>query len=502
MSKPSKTWQDSEFSGSQGLVLNEPLIFEQTKKGRCGFDIKIEEGLPPASEAIPKELDRGEIEGFPELSEPQVARHFTRLSHYNFGVDYGFYPLGSCTMKYNPKVNEYLASLKGFTDIHPLQDDSYVQGMLQLAWELEQALCEIAGFDRVSLQPAAGAHGEFLGMLLVRAYHKSKGELEKRKKVLVPDTAHGTNPASCALAGFDAVPIKSGEKGILELEDVKPYLTDEVAAIMVTNPNTLGLFEKNLPEIASECHKVGALVYGDGANLNALMGYARAGDLGIDVFHFNLHKTFSTPHGGGGPGAGPVGVKKELIPFLPIPTIERANDGKFYLDFDRPQSVGTIKLFWGHPLVWVKAYAYIRELGAEGLKKVTEIAVLNARYIQKRLQKVLKQPYDEPCMHECVFSGANLPNGLHTIDLAKRLMDYGFHPPTVYFPLVVSEALMIEPTENEPPEVVESFCAAIERIVEEAKDSPELLHDAPHHTYRKRLDEVLAARKPKLKYSP
>lgn len=500
MSKPSKTWQDKDFSGEQGLVLSEPLIFERSKKDRCGFDIAIEKDLPPLSEALPKELDRKEVENFPELSEPQVARHFTRLSHYNFGVDYGFYPLGSCTMKYNPKVNEHLAALDGFCNIHPLQDSDEVQGILQLAWELERCLCEISGFDRVSLQPAAGAHGEFLGMLLIRAYHKSKGELNKRKKVLVPDTAHGTNPASCALAGFDVVPIKSGACGVIEANEVKSYLDETVAAIMVTNPNTLGLFERNLPEIAEACHKAGALVYGDGANLNALMGYCKQGDLGIDVFHFNLHKTFSTPHGGGGPGTGPVGVKKELVPFLPIPTVERDKDGKFYLDFDRPESVGTIKCFWGHPLVWVKAYAYIRELGADGLKQVSEIAVLNARYIQKRLQKILKQTCSEPCMHECVFTGANLPNELHTIDLAKRLMDYGFHPPTVYFPLVVPEALMIEPTENEPAEVVESFCAAVERIIEEAESSPELLRDAPHHTYRKRLDEVLAARKPRLKW--
>jgi len=499
MSKPSKTWSELEFSGEQGLVLSEPLIFEQSRRGRVGYCVAEEEGLPSLSDAVPTELDRGEVAGFPELTELQVARHFTRLSHYNFGVDSGFYPLGSCTMKYNPKVNEYLAGLNGFSGVHPFQDADEVQGVLQLAWELERYLAEIAGFDRVSLQPAAGAHGELLGMLLIRAYHESRGDA--RTKVLVPDTAHGTNPASCALAGFTAVPLKSGASGVLEVDTVVELLDDKVAAIMITNPNTLGLFERNLPEIARACHDAGALVYGDGANLNAAMGCCKQGALGIDVFHFNLHKTFSTPHGGGGPGAGPVGVKSELTSFLPVPTVERGGDGGFYLDFDRPQSVGAIKMFWGHLLVWVKAYAYIRELGASGLKRASEIAVLNARYIQKRLRRVLELPYSDPCMHECVFSGRNLPNGLHTLDLVKRLMDYGFHPPTVYFPLVVDEALMIEPTETEPPEVVEAFCEAVERVVREASASPELLHDAPHHTYRRRLDEVSAARHPKLRWS-
>ncbi|RME20486.1 MAG: glycine dehydrogenase subunit 2, partial [Deltaproteobacteria bacterium] len=434
----------------------------------------------------------------PEVDEPRVVRHYTRLSSWNHGIDSGFYPLGSCTMKYNPRINEELARLDGFAKLHPCLPESMCQGALELMWRLEQMLCEVTGMMRFTLQPAAGAHGELCGVKMIRAYHRSKGK--RRHKVLIPDTAHGTNPASCKLAGFDVVEIKSSSEGILTPEAVSQLLDDDTAAIMVTNPNTLGLFEKNLAEIAEMMHGEGALVYCDGANLNSMMGVARPGDMGVDVLQVNLHKTFSTPHGGGGPGAGPVGVSERLEPFLPVPMVEKRDD-TYFLDFDRPQSIGRMKSFYGNFAVMVRAYAYLREMGAEGLKRATQLAVLNANYLRHRLSGPLKLAYDRPCLHEVVFSDESLDErGITTLDLAKRLLDYGMHPPTIYFPLVVHGALMMEPTETESPETLDEFATAVEAILAEAERDPELVRTAPHNTPVGRLDEVRAARRPVLKY--
>ena len=441
----------------------------------------------------------------PGLSEPELVRHYTRLSTWNFGVDTGMYPLGSCTMKYNPRVNEWAARLAGLSDLHPYQDDSQIQGALKLMWALERALAAIGGFHRVSLQPAAGAHGEFLGLMLIRAALRDRGE--DRRKVLVPDSAHGTNPASVAFNGFEPVVLASGARGILTVDSVRQALEeqgrDQVAALMVTNPNTLGLFERHIHEIADLLHEAGAYLYMDGANLNALMGKVRPADLGVDVMHYNLHKTFSTPHGGGGPGAGPVGVTEELAPYLPVPVVEKGLDG-FRLEFDRPKTVGRVRSFVANFAVLVRAYTYIREMGASGLRRATELAVLNANYVRARLQDLYTVKYRDDCLHEVVLSDHRLEKetGVTTLDVAKRLLDYGFHPPTIYFPLIVHGALMVEPTETEPPEEVERFCQAMEAIFEEAHSDPELLKSAPHTKGITRLDEVRAARKPVLRWRP
>ncbi|MCK4503967.1 MAG: aminomethyl-transferring glycine dehydrogenase subunit GcvPB [Desulfuromonadales bacterium] len=477
----------------RGLILDEKLLFEQSQVGRVGYSIAA---LDVPDVTPDRSLVREEIADFPELSEVDVVRHYTRLSTWNYGVDTGFYPLGSCTMKYNPKVNEVAARLSGFADIHPLAPESFNQGALELMYNLQRDLGEISGFPAITLQPAAGAHGEFAGMLMIRAWHESKGQ--KRNKVIIPDTAHGTNPASAALCGYEVITVASD--GILSKEAVAAVMDDDVAALMVTNPNTLGLFEADIREICDLVHERGGLVYSVGANLNALMGISRPGDIGIDVMHFNLHKTFSTPHGGGGPGSGPVGVVEKLQPFLPVPFVVKGDDG-YKLEYDCPESIGRLKSFYGHFAILVRAYSYILSMGGEGLNRATELAVLNANYIRARLEGAYDLPNQQRSLHEVVFSEDGLPNDCHTLDVAKRLIDYGYHPPTIYFPLVVHGALMIEPTETESKQTIDEFCDAMLAIAEEAKNSPELLKQAPVRAKVKRLDEATAARKPKLRWN-
>jgi glycine dehydrogenase subunit 2 len=484
-------------SGRSGLVHAEPLLCERSQPGRSAHSLPPAFGDPAtAADDIPAALLRKKAPALPEVDEPTVIRHFTRLSSWNHGVDTGMYPLGSCTMKYNPRINERTARLPGFAALHPYTPVQACQGALQLIWELSEQLAEISGFAKVTLQPAAGAHGELTGIKMIRAYHQAKGNT--CRKVLVPDTAHGTNPASSKISGFEVIEIASGPDGILEPDAVRAAMSEEVAALLLTNPNTLGLFEEHIAEIAGIVHAAGGLVYCDGANLNSLLGIARPGDMGIDVMQFNLHKTFSTPHGGGGPGSGPVGVSAALEPFLPVPIVQE-RDGRFELDFDRPRSIGRVKAFYGNFGVMVRAYTYIRELGAAGLRQATEMAVLNANYVRVGLQDTFHLPYDRPCMHEVVFSDRHLqPTGVTTMDVAKRLIDHGFHPPTVYFPLVVDGALMIEPTETESVQTLDEFIAAMKAISEEAIRAPEALHAAPQRTHIGRLDEVQAARKPVL----
>ncbi len=433
--------------------------------------LEVEEIKP--EDVWPSKLIRPDLEEVPELSEVEVVRHFTRLSQWNYGLDANLYPLGSCTMKYNPKVNEDLARLPGFAQTHPYQPEELAQGALQVMYELQQYLCEISGLDEVTLQPAAGAQGELTGMLMIRAYLADQGN--PRHKVLVPDTAHGTNPASSSICGYQVVQVKSTERGILSPPDVAAKMDEEVAALMITNPNTLGLFEEHIVQIAAIVHEKGGQIYLDGANLNALVGLSRVADMGVDVLHFNLHKTFATPHGGGGPGAGPVGVKRHLAPYLPAPRIFKKGD-MFYLDYDRPKSIGKVKSFYGNFGVIVRAYAYILSMGSAGLRKASLVALLNANYLRAKLKEYYHLPYDYPCMHECVFTDRYQARyGISALDIAKRLMDYGFHPPTIYFPLVVSGALMIEPTETEPKEVLDQFISAMVKIAQEAQSSPELL---------------------------
>ena len=476
--------------GATGLILNEPLLWEKGSKGRCGFSL-------PRRDVESFPLDQGltgEGPDLPDLSEVDVVRHYTRLSQWNFGVDTGMYPLGSCTMKYSPKTNEKQAGLPGLAGAHPLLPVDLCQGVLKMMFELEQYLSEITGMDATTLQPAAGAHGELTGMLIIYAFHKSKGT--QRLKIIVPDTAHGTNPASAALCGYLPVPVKSNEQGILSVESIAEVMDEDTAGIMVTNPNTLGLFEENISKIAEIIHAKGGLVYCDGANLNAVMGMVKMGDIGIDVMQLNLHKTFSTPHGGGGPGSGPVCVKKLLEPFLPVPRVVEEK-GRYMLAENNPESIGKLHAFYGSVGVMIKAYSYIRSMGPENLKKASQLAVLNANYIKEKLKGTLHLPYDRPCMHECVFSDeAQAAQKVATLDMAKRLMDYGFHPPTVYFPLVVHGAIMIEPTETESKEDIDKFIETFKTIVNEAKEDPDLLHDAPKRCKVKRLDEVTAARKP------
>jgi len=484
------------------VLKQEDLIFEQSSPGRRACSLPACD-VPEENVAalLPQAVLRNEEPELPEVSEVELVRHFTRLSQLNFGVDTGFYPLGSCTMKYNPKVNEEMARLSGFSRLHPYQPEDTVQGALQLMYELAGYLAEIAGMAKVTLQPAAGAHGELTGMKIIKAYHESRGE-NQRIKVIVPDSAHGTNPATAAMAGFKIVEIKSKENGEVDVEALKAAVSDETAALMLTNPNTLGLFESNIVEIAKVVHDAGGLLYYDGANTNAIMGYARPGDMGFDVVHFNLHKTFSTPHGGGGPGAGPVGVKDFLIPFLPKPTVEYdSTNDKYVLNYDLPDSIGRMKAFYGNFAVLVRAYTYIRALGAEGLKQTSEDAVLNANYLKKRLSKYYHLPFERHCKHEFIITPKNLKEyGVHTLDIAKRLLDYGYHPPTIYFPLIVEEAMMIEPTETESKETLDSFVEAMAKIAAECKEDPDLVRQAPHSTVIGRLDEVRAARQPVLRW--
>jgi len=478
-----------ELTGTTGHIFNEPLLWEKGSTGRIGFSLPRRDVDPTP---VAKEL-AGNGPDFPDLSELDVVRHFTRLSQWNFGVDSGMYPLGSCTMKYNPKTNERQAALPGFAAAHPLLPASLSQGALKLMFDLEQYLAEVTGLPAVSLQPAAGSQGELTGMLIFHAYHQSKGR--PRSKVLIPDTAHGTNPASGALCGFKAIPVNSNEQGMLSPEAVAQLMDEDTTGIMVTNPNTLGLFEENIKEIAELVHARGGLVYGDGANMNAAMGIVNMADTGVDVLHLNLHKTFSTPHGGGGPGSGPVCVTRELERFLPVPRVVKNKDG-YELCEDYPESVGKVHAFYGNFGILLRAYSYARSMGAD-LKKVSQYAVLNANYIKESLKGVFHLPYDRPCMHECVFTDENQQKfKVTTLDIAKRLMDYGFHPPTIYFPLVVNGAIMIEPTESESRETIDEFIEAMKSIAREAQEHPELLHAAPQNPKVQRLDETLAARTP------
>jgi glycine dehydrogenase subunit 2 len=483
-----------------GIAFDEPLIFEHGSKGRHGASLPATDVPRADAKTLLGGAFREDPPPLPEVSEPEAFRHFVRLSQQNFAIDLGMYPLGSCTMKYNPKVNEWAARLKGFAHLHPYAPESMLQGALELMHRLERGLAEVCGMDRVSLQPAAGAQGELTGLMMIRAHHLAQGR--SPKKVLIPDTAHGTNPASCTLNGFESVSFPGSAGGTVSAELLAPYIDDDVAAVMITNPNTVGLFESELPRIAQMIHDKGGLVYGDGANLNALMGRARPGDLGIDVMQFNLHKTFTTPHGGGGPGCGPVAYKALLDPYAPTPTVEQRSDGSFYFDFKRPKSVGKVRSFYGNFGMMVRAYTYLREMGAEGLKAATDMAVLNANYLRARLGEEWHVAYDRLCMHEVVISDRQLKQtGVTTLDVAKRLLDYGFHPPTVYFPLVVKGAMLIEPTETETKQTLDEFVDVLSKIKNEAEENPELLKGAPHLTRLRRLDETRAARKPVLRWS-
>ncbi len=474
------------------------LIFEISKKGRVAYSLpKCDVDEVSIEDMIPNDFLRKDELDFPEVSEVDVIRHYTNLSTKNHGVDTGFYPLGSCTMKYNPKINEDIASLSGFAKIHPYQPEDTVQGALKLMYELEQDLSEISGMSRVTLQPAAGAHGEMTGLMVIRAYHESRNDA-KRKKILVPDSAHGTNPASAAVAGFSIVEIKSNSQGIVDIESLKEALDDEVAGLMLTNPNTLGLFEKTIYDIAKLVHDAGGLLYYDGANMNAIMSKVRPHDMGFDVIHFNLHKTFSTPHGGGGPGSGPVGVREDLVKFLPVPMVNKKED-KFFLDYDYPESIGKIKGFYGHFGIMVRALSYIKTMGASGLKEASEIAVLNANYLMHNLKEYYNLPVDTVCKHEFVLGGLK-DHAVTTLDVAKSLLDYGYHPPTVYFPLIINEAIMVEPTETESKETLDGFVEVMNKIAKEAKENPDKLKNAPYTTPVRRLNEVKAAKELVLKH--
>jgi glycine dehydrogenase subunit 2 len=475
------------------------LIYEKSQAGRRASAIPQHEDLPAVE--IPDDLRRAEPPRLPEVHELELIRHFTELSSRNFGIDTGFYPLGSCTMKYNPRINERLVTLPGFASLHPLQDEDGAQGALELMWRLQEILAEVTGLDAVSLQPAAGSQGELTGLMLVRAYFEDRGESEQRRKVVIPDTAHGTNPASVTMAGYEVTPVKTDPRGNIDVDDLREKVDEHTAALMLTNPSTLGLFDENIEEITRIFHGAGALMYYDGANLNAVCGISRPGDMGFDIVHINLHKTFSQPHGGGGPGGGPIAVRDVLEPFLPVPAVVRIDDGTFGLEFDRPKSIGKVRAFTGPFGVFVRSYAFIRMFGPR-LRQMSEVAVLNANYMLARLKDAYDLPFDRLCMHEFVLSTRTLKreHGVTATDVAKRLMDYGFHPPTVYFPLIVPEALMIEPTETEAKEVLDAFCDALLAIAREAAEEPELLKEAPHHRPVQRLDEVRAAKHPIVRY--
>lgn len=478
------------------MIEKNQTIFESSKAGRIGYSLPASD-VPVKS--LPETFRRKEPARLPEISELQLMRHYTHLSSKNFGVENGFYPLGSCTMKYNPKVNEVTARLDGFANIHPFQSTDTVQGALQLMHELQEDLKVVTGMDAVSLQPAAGAHGEWTGLMMVRAYHEKNGDT-KRTKVLVPDSAHGTNPSSANIAGYDVVSIPTNEAGLVDLEALKGKVGDDTAALMLTNPNTLGLFEKDIVAIAEIIHDAGGLLYYDGANLNAIMAKTSPGLMGFDIVHLNLHKTFSTPHGGGGPGAGPVGVKAHIAPFMPVPRVVEEN-GVYALEEDAPESIGRVKAYFGNFGVLVRAYTYIRTMGPVGLRKVSEGAVLHANYMAKRLQEEYELAYPELCKHEFVLSGKRQKKeGVRTLDIAKRLLDYGFYAPTVYFPLIVEEAMMIEPTETESKETLDEFIDVMLEIAREARENPELVTEAPHTKPVRRLNETRAARQVKVNY--
>ena len=483
-------------------MMNETkLIFEQSETGRQAYSLPENDvEMYDLSAELPEHLSRKAAAELPEVSELQLMRHYTALANKNFGIETGFYPLGSCTMKYNPKVNEDIARLDGFANIHPLQNPETTQGALQLMYGLQEDLKQVTGMDEISLQPAAGAQGEWAGLLVFKAYHEQNGDGQTRKTILVPDSAHGTNPASAAVAGYDVVEIKSNENGTVGVEALKAALGPDTAGLMLTNPNTLGLFEVDIVEIAEIVHEAGGLLYYDGANANAILGKSTPGEMGFDVVHLNLHKSFSTPHGGGGPGSGPIGVKSFLSPFLPVPRIEKDGD-HYLLNSDYPLSIGRVKGYFGNFGVNVRAYAYIRSMGAEGLQQVSEDAVLHANYLKARLTDYYDTPYKQHCKHEFVLSGLRQKKqGVRTLDIAKRLLDYGFYAPTVYFPLIVEECLMIEPTETESKEMLDEFADAMITIAKEVEEQPEVLHEAPISKAVRRLDEVTAARKPKVIY--
>ncbi len=475
-----------------------PLIFERSVEGRVGhFVDPFEENV---ESLIPTSFLRSDSPELPEVSETEVIRHYTELSTLNYGVDTGFYPLGSCTMKYNPKVNEDVAALPSFTDIHPYQPLDTVQGTLEMMYNLSELLAEVTGMDEMSLQPSAGAHGELAGIMMIRAYHEARGDYS-RTKIIVPDSAHGTNPATASVAGLDIIEVKSNEKGEVDIDSLKSVLDDSIAGLMLTNPNTLGLFETQIDQIASLVHEAGGLLYYDGANMNAIMGHTRPGDMGFDVVHLNLHKTFSTPHGGGGPGSGPVGVKAKLKDFLPKPVLVKNDDKSYAFDYDRPKSIGRMKSYYGNVGILLRAYTYLKTMGADGLKKASETAVLNANYMQARLKDHYKLPVDRLCKHEFVLAGTgDSLSQVTTLDIAKRLLDFGYHPPTIYFPLIVDSALMIEPTETESLETIDAFIEAMIEIRNESRQEPARLKAAPTKTIIGRVDETAAARKPILRW--
>lgn len=475
-------------------------IYDKSEEGKQGTaypEDRFSEDEP--GEKLDSDLFRNEDPELPEVSQPELIRHYTKLSKKNYGVDDGLYPLGSCTMKHNPKPMEDIATDERFTGHHPLTSDDVVQGNLRLAYELGEYLKDIGGMDGITLQPAAGAHGELTGMLMIRKYHSENDGLEQRSKILLPDSSHGTNPASATIAGFEAVEIESNDQGTVDLDQLRDAVGEDTAGIMLTVPNTLGIFEKDITEVADIVHEAGGLCYFDGANLNAFLGRVRPGDIGMDITHFNLHKTFSTPHGGGGPGAGPVGVKERLVPYLPVPTVEE-KDGDYEFDYDRPESIGKVNSFPGPFGVMVKAYSYIKALGDQGLRDVSGNAVLNANYLKEKLKEDYNVAYDKLCKHEFVLSGSEVGEDVKTVDIAKRLLDYGYHPPTVYFPLIVKEALMVEPTETESKEALDEFAEAMKEIAREAEEDPDLLHGAPSETPVGRLDETKAAREPVLRW--
>lgn len=479
---------------------DQPLIFEYSTPGRVGYSLP-ELDVPTVADEklIPDGYLRNDAPELPEVSELQIMRHYTALSRRNHGVDSGFYPLGSCTMKYNPKINEDVARLTGFAHIHPYQEEDTVQGAMEMLYRLQTNLAEITGMDEVTLQPAAGAHGEWTGLMIIRAFHEANGDVH-RTKVIVPDSAHGTNPASASVAGFDAVTVKSNEKGLVDLDDLRRVVGEDTAALMLTNPNTLGLFEEEILEMAQIVHEAGGKLYYDGANMNAILGEARPGDMGFDVVHLNLHKTFTGPHGGGGPGSGPVGVKEDLRRFIPKPVLTKNGD-RYTFDYNRPDSIGRVKPFYGNFGINVRAYTYIRTMGPEGLKQVSRDAVLNANYLMRRLQPYFDLPFDHHCKHEFVLSGKRQKKlGVRTLDIAKRLLDFGYHPPTIYFPLIVEEAMMVEPTETESKETLDEFAEAMIQIAKETEETPEVVQEAPHHTVVSRMDETRAARQPILRY--
>ena len=478
-------------------------IFEKSRPGRGGG--KVPHAPHDALERIPAGARRAAPPALPEMNEPEVVRHYVNLSQLNYSIDNGFYPLGSCTMKWNPKLNEWAARLPGFAGLHPLAPDSTAQGTLQLLWELEEQLAEISGMRAVTLQPAAGAQGELTGILMIRAYHRSRGEPD-RTEVLVPDSSHGTNPATATMAGFSTITIPSASDGGVDLDAFRAALGPRTAAVMITNPSTLGLFEARIGELLEAVHAAGALAYMDGANLNAILGRFKPGEAGFDVMHFNVHKTFSTPHGGGGPGAGPVGVGDTLVPFLPAPRVLREADGTYRLERagERPGSIGRMRSFVGNTGVLVRAYAYIRAHGGSGLREVSDDAVLAANYLKARLAGTYDIPYDRPCKHEFVASAASIKKatGVRTLDIAKRLIDHGYHPPTIYFPLIVEEGMLIEPTETESVETLDAFADALIAIAGEARATPDVVREAPHTAPVRRLDEATAARHPNLRWRP